>query len=360
VTGRTARDQVRRPIGRCTDNGVDNRDGVRSVSSEADGVRTVIAVLTYRRTGWLPALLSELAAQADALPSRVEVVVVDNDPAGSAAGTVGAWSARGIRYVHEPRPGISAARNRALAEASDADLLIFLDDDEMPSERWLARLVDAWTAWGCAAVAGPVPAQFLGPGDPWVRGSGVFDRRQLPTGTSIGGAGAGNLLLDLRQVRALDLRFDERFGLTGGEDTLFTHALVRAGAEIRWCDEAEATEFVPVDRLTRTWVLRRSFRAGSSWSRAEVHLAAGPIRRWTVRASVLAKASARMSQASLALAAAVARRDVAGRARAVTTLAGYAGLVVGAFGFVLREYRREPLPQGAVPEPRTPQHVVAG
>src|SRR3712207_9285353 len=79
-------------------------------------------------------------------------------------------------------------------------------------------------------------------------GSGAFDRPTHPTGATMSGAGAGNLLLDLRQVRALGLSFDERFGLTGGEDTLFTHALVRAGAEIRWCDEAEAAAVRSVER----------------------------------------------------------------------------------------------------------------
>lgn len=302
----------------------------------------VVAVLTYRRTDWLPALLAELEVQAGTVAPRADVVVVDNDPEGSAAAVVAQWADRGIRYAHEPRPGISAARNRALAEADDADVLVFVDDDEMPSPGWLARLVAAWTEWGCAAVAGPVPARFLGTADAWVAGSGAFDRRRLPTGTPVAGAGAGNLLLDLRSVRRLGLTFDERFGLTGGEDTLFTHALVRGGGEIRWCDEAEAIEFVPADRLTRAWVLRRSFRSGSSWSRAEVHLAGGAAGRWRTRLAVLAKASVRMPGSALAAGGALARRDIGARARAVTVFASYAGLVVGAFGYVLGEYTRVP------------------
>lgn len=302
----------------------------------------VVAVLTYRRTDWLPALLAELERQAAGLRPPAVVVVVDNDPEASAAAVVSPRADRGVRYVHEPRPGISAARNRALAEADGADVLVFVDDDEMPSPGWLAHLLAAWSQWRCAAVAGPVPARFLGPVDAWVSGSGAFERRRLATGTPVAGAGTGNLLLDLDQVRRLGLSFDERLGLTGGEDTLFTHALVARGGEIRWCDEAEAVEFVPADRLTRTWVLRRSFRSGSSWSRAEVHLARSAAGRWRIRSAVLAKAAVRMTSSVLAVAGAVARRDVAGRARAVTVLASYAGLVVGAFGYVIGEYSRPP------------------
>lgn len=301
---------------------------------------TVVAVLTYRRTHLLPPLLAELVAQAGTVEPRAGVVVVDNDPDGSAADVVLAWAAHGVRYVHEPQPGISAARNRALTEAGDAEALVFFDDDEHPRPGWLAHIVGAWRAWGCAAVAGPVAAQLTAPVDPWVLGSGVFDRPTRPTGTLVRGAGAGNLLLDLRRVRELGLRFDERLGLTGGEDTLFTHALVHSGSEIRWCDEAEAIEYVPAERLTRRWVVRRSFRSAGSWSRTEVLLAPGRAGRWRVRASVVAKAAVRLLQALLALSGATLTGRAAARGRAVTTLAGYAGLVVGAFGWTVGEYAR--------------------
>jgi succinoglycan biosynthesis protein ExoM len=309
--------------------------------------RTVVAVLTYRRTGVLPELLGELLAQAGTIEPPAEVVVVDNDLSGSAAATVLPWAGDGVRYVHEPRPGISAARNRALAEAADADLLVFIDDDELPADGWLAQLTGAWQRWGCAAVAGPVPARFTAPASDWVLGSGAFDRRTLPTGTRIHGAGAGNLLLDVRQVRELGLAFDERLGLTGGEDTFFTHELVHRGGEIRWCDEAVAVESVPAERLTRSWVLRRSFRSASSLSRTEVRLAGGPLARWRTRAVVLAKAAVRVSLAATGALAAVVRRDVGARARAVTTIAAYSGLVVGAFGFGLAEYARTPVAAAA-------------
>ena len=49
-----------------------------------------------------------------------------------------------MRYVHEPAPGISAGRNRALDEAGDADLLSFIDDDEVPRPGWLSALIDTW------------------------------------------------------------------------------------------------------------------------------------------------------------------------------------------------------------------------
>jgi succinoglycan biosynthesis protein ExoM len=303
---------------------------------------SVVAVLTYRRTEWLDRLLTELENQAGALVPPAEVVVIDNDPAGSAADVVGDRAGPRVRYVHESRPGISAARNRAIAEAAGADLLVFIDDDELPSPGWLAHLVDAWLDWRCAAVAGPVPARLLGAADPWVLGSGLFDRARHASGTRMPEAGTGNLLLDLTQVRGLGLRFDERFGLTGGEDTLFTRELVRRGGDIRWCDEAEAVEFIPAQRLTRRWVVTRHYRSGSAWSAVEVHLTRGAARRVALRAVLVARSVGKTALASMQLLLALVRRDVAGRAHAVCTVAAYAGLLVGAFGHVHEEYARAP------------------
>lgn len=302
--------------------------------------RAVVAVLTYRRTALLPDLLTALVAQAGAVEPAVTVVVVDNDPDGGAEPVVSAWSGRGVRYVHEPRPGISAARNRALDEGGDADVLIFIDDDESPSPGWLAHLIGAWRAWGCAAVAGPVPPRFAGPVDPWVLGSGIFDRPERATGMRLPGAGAGNLLLDLRIVRGLDLRFDEGLGLTGGEDTLFTHQLIRLGGEIRWCAEAEAVELVAAERLTRRWARQRSFRSASSWSRAELHLADSAAARWRLRLTVAGKAAVRISQAAVGVASSALTGNTAARGRAICCVASYAGLLVGAFGYVRAEYAR--------------------
>jgi succinoglycan biosynthesis protein ExoM len=300
----------------------------------------VIAVLTYQRTDLLSDLLAALVEQARTVEPAATVVVVDNDPGASAEPVVSGWAGRGVRYVHEPRPGISAARNRALDEGGDAEVLVFLDDDEIPSPGWLAHLVGAWRAWGCAAVAGPVPPRFAGPVDPWVLGSGVFDRPERATGLLLPGAGAGNLLLDLRVVRGLGLRFDEGLGLTGGEDTLFTHELIRLGGEIRWCAEAEAVELVPADRLTRRWARQRSFRSASSWSRAELHLAGSAAARWRLRASVAAKTAGRSAQGLVGWTVAALTGSPGRRGRAVCTMASYAGLLAGAFGYVRAEYAR--------------------
>jgi glycosyltransferase involved in cell wall biosynthesis len=304
-----------------------------------DVQRVVIALATYRREARLAGLLPHLVRQAHASPHQVRILVVDNDGSGSAEPTVRACGSALVSYVHEARPGIAAARNRALSAAWHDDLLVFIDDDEVPASSWLDRLIETWQEWRPAAVAGPVLSSFEGPVSPWVAACPVFIRRRMTTGTTVAGAGAGNLLLDLRQLRALDLGFDDRFGLTGGEDSMLTRSLVARGGQVRWCDEAVVHESVPTDRATRPWALRRAVRTASTWCVITLLLAPSPARRARARTSMLLRAARRMAVASVRLAAARARRDVAASAGAEVELAAGWGMLVGLFGEPLVGYR---------------------
>ena len=74
---------------------------------------------------------------------------------------------------------------------------------------------------------------------------------------------------------AYGLEFDEAFGLTRRQRHDAHPRDRRAGGEIRWCDEAEVLDFHSVDRMTRAWVRRRSYRTGNDWSRVALALS-GP------------------------------------------------------------------------------------
>ncbi len=298
----------------------------------------VIAVATYRREARLLALLPHLASQAELSPHQVRVVVVDNDATGSAGPMVEAFGSPLVTYLREPRPGIAAARNCALSEAADDDLIVFIDDDEVPEPMWLDRMIQTWQHWHSAAVAGPVLSAFESPPDPWVAACPVYRRRRLDTGSLVRGAGAGNLLLDLRQLRSLRLRFDDRFGLTGGEDTLLTRSIVSLGGEIRWCDEAVAHEAVPDDRATRPWALRRTVRTASTWCLITVLLTHGPGQH-RVRVTLTLRALLRILLAAPRVLLSRARRDVVAAAAAEVELAAGWGMLVGLFGKPLVGYR---------------------
>ena len=305
----------------------------------------VVGVATFRRPAALARLLPELVAQVSAYAGRARVLVVDNDPDAGARDQVASWADRGVAYAHEPSPGIAAARNRALAGADGADLLVFVDDDGLPLPGWLERMVGAWQRWHPAAVSGPAVPRFEdGEPDPWVAGSGVFERTVRPTGARLGGASSANLLLDLAQLRAFGLEFDEAFGLTGGSDTMLTHAIVAAGGEIRWCDEAEVLDFHSVDRMTRAWVRRRSYRTGNDWSRVALALVPHGPRRVLERLELVARGVVRGGTGVLNQARGVVGRDVGRRALGACQVSTAVGVVGGALGVVSVEYGRPAAP----------------
>jgi succinoglycan biosynthesis protein ExoM len=311
----------------------------------ASPVRVIIAVLTYRRPAQLESLLPLLIRQIERLDGElsdchVEVLVIDNDPDLSARSSVLSLNDPRVGYAAEPRPGIACARNRALDESAEADLLIFIDDDERPSERWLSLLLRQQADTGAAAVVGAVVSEFDGTVAPWLVAGGFFLRRRLRTGTRVDVAATNNLLLDLRTVRSLALRFDPAFGLSGGEDTLFTRTLAANGGRMVWCDEAVVTDQVPAARMTRRWVLLRALSSGNTVARVGLRLASGPVGRLRIRAGCVGAGLARVLGGTARAVVGTVLRSAAHQARGARTAARGWGMVTGAAGWVYQEYRR--------------------
>ncbi len=326
------------------------------VARRAGGTGSVtIAMLTFRRPDDLreaiPAVLQQLSDIED---TAAELLIIDNDPAGSAADTVSAFHDQRVRYVHEPRPGIAAARNRALIEVSDDGLLIFIDDDERPAEGWLRLLLDTHRRFACAAVVGAVISQFDEDPDQWVRAGRFFDRRRLPTGTKVSVAATNNLLLDMSRVRPLGLFFDDRFGQSGGSDTLFSRQLAASGEDLIWCDEAVVVDRVPAARVTRQWVMQRAFRSGNSWTRTSLALAEAPHDRLVVRLKSVGIGTIRLTGGLARVVAGSVSNSMALRARGVRTMARGAGMVAGVTGYVFSEYGPRRTPPAAAPVHQVP------
>lgn len=297
-----------------------------------------VCMLTYRRPEGLAEAVGLLRVQLDLVPGA-RLLVVDNDEQPTASGAV-SEAARGdvrVRYVHEPTPGIAAARNRALAEAGPDAVVVFIDDDEQPSQRWLPTLLTCWQETGAAGVVGPVVSSFAAEPDPWITAGGFFVRLRHATGTVVTTAATNNLLLDMRQVGSL--RFDLGFGLSGGSDTVFTRTLSAGGGRIVWCDEAAVHDLVPTDRATREWVRARASRIGNSDSRVQVYLAPRGRRpmarlRATVRGLVrLLGGSARVVLGSLT-------GSSTHHARGTRTMLRGLGMLRGAWGSYVTEYER--------------------
>lgn len=299
-----------------------------------------VAMLTYRRPEDLEVAIPALLTQVEAFPGA-EILIVDNDTEPSAASTVAGWSKdHPVRYVHEPTPGIAAARNRALDELADRELVIFIDDDERPEPGWLETLVATFREHECVGVAGRVRSRIDGPVDPWIVHGGWFTRPSRVTGQRMPVVATNNLLLDVAAVHRLGVRFDNAFGLTGGSDTVFSLEVSRRGGRFVWCDEAVVVDVVPAARATRRWVVRRAYRSGNSRSRAQIHVTRGRLPRMGVRARLAAGGLARLVAGGLPLAVHTLLRQEARASAATRRAVRGAGMLVGAFGRAVVEYAR--------------------
>jgi beta-1,4-mannosyltransferase len=321
------------------------RRGIRPASkpTEPPPTELVVAIPTFHRGVALRRALTEVRAQVDAendrvgAPMRCSILVVDNDPAGSGEAVA---REQGAAYVVEPRPGIAAVRNRALAECDGSDALLFLDDDEVPEPGWLRAMVDRFSSMRPTAVAGRVVTRFPDPVHPWVAASGAFIRPVRRDGQAMREAATNNLLLDVAAVRRLGLSFDERFGLTGGSDSMFTLQLTRRGGTIRWAQDAVVTEQEEPERFTRRWVLARTFRFGNTSARVRIALAPTIAGRLVERLLAIGRGAARVLGGGARLVWGTLSGSLAHRARGARTASRGLGMLAGAVGYAHDEYGR--------------------
>jgi succinoglycan biosynthesis protein ExoM len=275
---------------------------------KAESMRVAVCTITYRRPEGLKRLIDGLdhLTFSKNEPSSLEIVVVDNDPAGLACRFCEGvrsdlnWP---LRCFTEPRRGISYARNRAVTCAVDyADYVAFIDDDEVPEPAWLDELLYAQRLYDADVVAGRVLPHFNEPVSPWAEKGNFFENDQYPTGYLLEVAHTNNVLVRSEVYKNMWPIFDERFALSGGEDTHFFMRAHHGGYKIVWADDAVVYEWIPKTRATIKWLIRRSYNDGNNYSLCLFDLDSS----WAVRTERVARASGRIVTGLLLLPVSVA------------------------------------------------------
>jgi len=236
-------------------------------------------VSTYQRPEGLKRLLdglNQLTFKKCETP-KLEVIVVDNDSTGAARAicSVKENDFKGVlKYCIEPNRGISYSRNKALASINkDTDFVAFIDDDEVPDPSWLDELLFVQQKYDADVVTGPNLPRFIESSVPnWIVKGKFFEPKRFPTGHRLETASTGNVLVRSQVLKQIDKMFDERFALTGGEDSHFFMRLSRAGYKIVWADTAVVYEWIPQSRTNVKWILRRGYRCWSTQSLCEREL----------------------------------------------------------------------------------------
>jgi succinoglycan biosynthesis protein ExoM len=248
-------------------------------------LKIAVCICTYNRPLGLMALLECLDRQrlGHVREQDVHVIVVDNSEAGTVAtGGDLAVSRRRFAFsiVHEPRKGLSVARNKALAAAQEAGAshVAFIDDDELPHPTWLGALHATLSATGTAAAIGPVVPIFEVQPQASLPPPAYADLRHAHQGFVDDGYTC-NMICTLAAIEGSGLRFDERFNATGGEDTYFFKQLREKGMKIAWAEQALVYAVIPKHRMTARWLWQRWYRTGDIEAHLGRHLPWTPMGR---------------------------------------------------------------------------------
>ena len=223
------------------------RAGAGGVAERTASRDLVVVIPTFHRPERLANALTAVQQQVDAenglaeAPMHCSILVIDNDPAGSGeqvARDHGVTVRRRTPTGHRrgSQSGARGVRRRRRGR------LLFLDDDETPESGWLRAMIEMYMTTRPTAVAGRVVTRLPDGVEPWISEGDAFARPTRTHGQLMSEAATNNLLLDIDGVRRLGLSFDERFGLTGGSDSMFTLQLTRRGGTIRWAEDAVVIE----------------------------------------------------------------------------------------------------------------------
>lgn len=228
-----------------------------------DGVSIILP--TFRRPEGLKIALDSLMSQS-AGDLAMEIIVADNDPKGSAKTFVSKFAksaAIKTRYLHVPEPGVSNARNGALA-AAKGRYLAFLDDDQDAGKDWLKTLVGISQKYEAALSFVPTLARIPGQSKYDEYFTDFFSRQgpKLEEGVIPEFFGCGNSLLDTHLCTLPNPPFDVEMNETGGEDDLLFSELQEQGITIAWSRNAVCYEDIRPHRATPEYIKVRSFAFG--------------------------------------------------------------------------------------------------
>jgi len=246
-----------------------------------------ICIATYNRIFLLEKLLISISNQVLLSDMALEVLIVDNDPNGSAKEVVKKIEKTGafqIRYFIQPIKNISLTRNKAVKK-SKGDFLLFIDDDEVASKEWLISLYNTIDQFNSDGAFGRVVSYFPPQTPNWIKNCFIYNRSAPATGTIAEGKRTGNCILKASLLKTLREPFNPEFGLTGGEDTMLFDDLANKGAKFVNSKEAVTYEFVPAERTKLSWLISRAFGTGNNFARRSIEFSNS--KEYLVRASFI-------------------------------------------------------------------------
>jgi glycosyltransferase involved in cell wall biosynthesis len=247
--------------------------------------KITVAVCSYNRANRLPSLIRALRSQQCSIP--FDLLVVENNCTDNTHEILlGLQSEIGapLRTVNEHHQGISYARNRAIEESLDSDFMLFMDDDELPSENLIQEAVDTFETTNAYCVGGKVIVDFsLLQRPKWLEDNLLGFLAQVDYGDDLFQIKApstpiwtANIAYDMRIFRDNpDLRFDLRYnrageGVGGGEDVIMFEELLKRNLPIYYQPKMAVLHSVDAWKLKRRYFINLHFVSGKKYGQYEM------------------------------------------------------------------------------------------
>jgi succinoglycan biosynthesis protein ExoM len=228
-----------------------------------------VCIATFKRPELLRKLIQSLFDQKAIEDIILEIVVVDNDVEISAKKVVAEFRDTpfiNIFYYSQPIQNISLTRNLAL-DKSSGQYFAVIDDDETADQYWIRNLIDTLEKFNADAVFGYVVPIFNPDIAQWKRQREIYFLPVGKTGDRPLFHYTTNCLVKADKVKKFNLRFDPKYGLTGGEDSVFFDLLSKYEATYVVCREAISYEIVPRYRTDLKFICKRYFQKGNNEGR---------------------------------------------------------------------------------------------
>lgn len=278
-----------------------------------------VIICTWNRAEMLRRTLHEFLKLAIPENTDWEVLVVNNNCTDNTNLVVKELSSRlPVRMVMEKEQGLSAARNRGVRE-SNADLILWTDDDVLVDEYWLAIYADAMNRLADVAFfGGPVRPVFDGTPPRWLRegwhtvadayavrdfGNKVLEitEGRLPFGANYA------VRREIQQRYLYDTKRGRKAKtLLSGEETHVMSSMLAAGHRGRWLPEASVQHVIGEERQTvryvrdyyhATGVLERRLKTSeSARNRTNAARTWASIPAWLLRKAVMGETQYRMAR----------------------------------------------------------------
>lgn len=233
------------------------------------------AFCTFKRAVRLEKLVAALRAQK--CPAPFEILVINNNSPDNTLEVLSRLQKQPgapLRVVTETAQGIVHARNRAIEETLGSEILVFIDDDELPMPGFLNAAYDAIKNEGADCAGGQVKVQFSPHAPPaWLEDNLLGFLAEVNYGSDpfwVESDSTPIWTCNVAYRTALfrdGLRYDPRYnrcgdGVGGGEDVMMFQALLQRRARMRYRPDMVVEHFVESWRLRRAYFLKLHYMSG--------------------------------------------------------------------------------------------------